>query len=158
MAWIVNILLFIIALLWTIWVRCNRDVNLETPIFKWLMTCWDEKANNGDLAWNEFCAIMKYLGLCYAQKINKADTPETYANLVDMSPFLDEQSYMMGKRHHVTRRKSSSKTQKARTRKKKDNINENTPSDSEPMPKPKKKRQTKKQKELELPNNEPINV
>ena len=142
--YIANVLLALIAVFWGKFAYGEFETS---PFCIWFSKCWEAKEKEGEIGWNEFLAIMKYVTLHKFELHKKAESPLTYVNLVDMSPFMEEQAPLMGKRQNVTRRKVSSKTQKTSTRKKKEYSNENALSDSEP--KPRKKRQTKVKLESE---------
>ena len=151
MAYIVNFLAhivnFLLAIITVLWGKFAYGEFETSPFCIWFSKCWEAKEKEGRIGWNEFLAIMMYVTLHKVEMHSKAESPKTYANLVDMSPFMEEQVPLMGKKQNVTRRKVSSKTQKTSARKKKEYSNENALSDSES--KPRKKRQTKVKQESE---------
>lgn len=86
MTWVCNLLLTIIATLWSFWVAAFGRADLEAPFIKWVLKCWEAKEKNGGIAWNEFLALMKYLSLHYIQD-SEADKLYRYADYVDVSDY-----------------------------------------------------------------------
>lgn len=82
---IVNYLLALIAVLWGRYAYGEFDTS---PFCIWFTKCWEYKEREGEIGWNAFLAIMKFFTLYKIGMHDRAESPTTYAKLVDMSPFI----------------------------------------------------------------------
>lgn len=87
---IINYILRAVEMIWALFVCYINHTDFNTPILTWFENCRNAKERSGGIAWNEFLAIMKYIGFRYLRWDANAEEYFRYTKLVDMTPFIPE--------------------------------------------------------------------
>lgn len=61
MNWIVNQLLGVVSVIWTLWVCAFSRADMNAPYARWFIKCMEAKEKCGGICWNEWLAYMNPL-------------------------------------------------------------------------------------------------